>query len=77
MDIIKKFFLPALSLLFIFAVFLDENSTQVPMKVILGSPMHMSLSMIIVGSMLFGAVCAFFGLFLVKKMRERSKRNGS
>lgn len=75
MDIVKKYLLPALSLLFIFAVFLDENGTQVPLKMILGSPLHMSLSMIIVGSMIFGAGCSFAGLFFVKKIREKSKRN--
>ncbi|MBF0559099.1 MAG: DUF1049 domain-containing protein [Nitrospirae bacterium] len=73
---IKKFILPVLSLLFVFAVFLDENSTQVPVKLILGSPLHMSLSMVIIACMLFGAGCAFGGLFLVKKIREKSKRNG-
>ncbi|MBF0506195.1 MAG: LapA family protein [Nitrospirae bacterium] len=73
---IKKFILPAISLLFVFIVFLDENNTPVPVKIILGSPLHMSLSVIIIGSILFGAGCAFAGLFLVKKMREKPKRNG-
>ncbi len=73
---IKKFILPAISLLFVFMVFMDENNTPVPMKIVFGSPFHLSLSVIIIGSMLFGAACAFAGPFIIKKMREKSKRNG-
>ena len=65
---IKKFILPAIALVFVFLVFIDQNSTPVPVKIILGSPLHISLSVIIIGSMLFGTVCAFAGLFLVKKI---------
>jgi uncharacterized integral membrane protein len=76
-DIInKKFILPAISMLFLFVVFLDQNGTPVPMKIILGSPVHMPLSMIIITSMLVGAGCSLAGLFLVKKARAKFKRNG-
>ena len=73
---IKKFILPAISLLFVFMVFMDENNTPVPMKIVFGSPFHLSLSVIIIGSMLFGAVCAFAGSFLLKKLRQKSRGNG-
>ena len=77
MDIInKKFILPALALLFLIVVFLDQNSTPVPLKIILGSPVHLSLSTIIVMSGLIGVGCAFAGIYIVQKMREKWKRNG-
>lgn len=69
----KKYILPALLLLFLFVVFIDENNTPVPMKIILGSPVHMPLSMIIIISMALGAGCSFAGLFLFKAIRGKMK----
>jgi uncharacterized integral membrane protein len=71
----KKYILPAISLLFLLVVFLDQNNTQVPIKIILGSPLQLSLSTIIIVSILVGAGCAFAGLFILKKVREKWKKN--
>ncbi len=71
---IKKFILPAIALVFVIMVFIDQNNTPVPVKIILGSPLHMSLSMIIIGSMLFGAACTFAALLLVKRIGGKSKK---
>ncbi|MBF0328611.1 MAG: DUF1049 domain-containing protein [Nitrospirae bacterium] len=76
MDILKKTFLPVFSLLFLLAVFLDQNNTPVPMKIILGAPVHMSLSIIIVASMLAGAGCSFAGFFIYKLMKGKLNKNG-
>lgn len=74
MDIINKnYILPALAVIFIFVVFMDQNSTLVPMKLILGSPFQIPLNFIIIVSMLAGAGCSFIVLLMLKKMR--SKKN--
>jgi uncharacterized integral membrane protein len=75
MELAKKYFLPAALILFLVIIFLDQNNAQVPMKVIIGSPIHMPLSMIIMLSMVVGAVCALGGYFLLRGVSAKLKRN--
>ena len=72
----KKYILPALALLFLVVVFLDQNITPVPLKIILGSPFNLSLSTLMVISALVGAGCTLAGIYITQKIRKKWKRNG-
>lgn len=77
MDIInKKYILPALALFFLLVVFLDQNNTPVPLKIILGSPFNLSLSTLMVISALVGAGSTIAGIYITQKIRNKWKRNG-
>jgi hypothetical protein len=45
------------------------------MKILVGAPTHVSLSMIIMASMLAGSVLAFAGLLLFGKIKDKFKKN--
>ncbi len=73
----KHLILPSILLVFIILVFLDQNSHPVPMKLILGSPMHISLSALILGSMLVGLCLGLIGAFIFGRMKGKlTKREG-
>ena len=59
-------------ILFLMIIFLDQNSSHVPMKVIVGRPFGIRLSLIILGSMAIGMMLATAG-FLAIKIRIRKK----
>lgn len=60
-------------ILFLAVIFLDQNSNPVPMKVIVGNPHGVKLSMVIIVSMLIGAVLATGGMLLIKRLQTKNK----
>ncbi len=70
----KQLILPSILLIFIILVFLDQNSHPVTMKMILGSPIHISLSALILGSMLLGVCLGLIGAFVFSKMKGKLKK---
>lgn len=72
----KEYVLPLIMVLFLVVVFLDQNNIPIPMKILVGSPIHMSLSMVIMVSMLVGAGLAFVGLLFFGKIKNKFKKNG-
>ncbi len=59
--------------LFLAVIFLDQNSTPVPMKIIIGNPHGIRLSLIIIVSMLIGMLLAIGGMLLIKKVQTKNK----
>jgi uncharacterized integral membrane protein len=59
--------------LFLVVIFLDQNSNPVPMKVIVGNPHGIKLSLIIIVSMLIGVLVAIGGMLLIKKTQAKNK----
>lgn len=59
-------------ILFLVIIFLDQNSAPVPMKVIVGQPFGIRLSLIILGSMAIGMLIAAAG-FIAIRLRIRKK----
>lgn len=70
----KKLFLPLAAVLFLFAVFIDQNNMPVPMKLFLGSPFHMRLSLIILASMAAGAALTVMGFLIYKAIEQKIKK---
>lgn len=71
---LKAEYLVLLMSLFLGVVFLDQNRTTVPIKLILGSPFQMDLSTIILLSAISGAFVAFGGLIVFKKYRQKKSQ---
>ena len=69
----KLIFFATVIVLFLAALFLDQNSSPVPVKIILGDPHPIGLSAIILTSMLIGVALSFAGLFLFKALRKTRK----
>jgi uncharacterized integral membrane protein len=59
--------------LFLVVIFLDQNSNPVPMKIIVGDPHGVKLSMVIIFSVFIGAVLATVGMLLIKKAQTKNK----
>ncbi len=59
--------------LFLTVVFFDQNRAPVPVKIILGTPTPVGLSLVIALSMLVGAVMAITGILGYTVMRRRMK----
>ena len=66
----KSTYLIAAMLLFLVGVFLDQNRTPVPLKIIFGSPFQLELTFIILISMVIGAAIAIGVVYLMKKKKE-------
>jgi uncharacterized integral membrane protein len=63
-------YLVMLMILFMVVVFLDQNSTPVPLKMLFGNPFQWGLSLIIVISMLVGAIITVCIGYLLMKRRK-------
>jgi uncharacterized integral membrane protein len=74
MQMKKLIFFVTVTVLFLAALFLDQNSSPVPVKIILGNPRPIGLSAIILTSMLVGVALSIGGFCLYKAIRK-SKRN--
>ena len=59
--------------LFLVVIFLDQNSNPVPMKVIVGDPHGVRLSVVIIVSVVIGAVLATVGMLLVRRVQTKNK----
>ncbi len=69
----KVIFFTTVITLFFAVLFLDQNGTPVPVKIILGDPRPIGLSSIIVGSMLVGVLATIAALWLYKTVRKAMK----
>ncbi len=69
----KLIFFSTVITLFFAVLFLDQNGTPVPVKIILGDPRPIGLSSIIVGSMLVGVLATLAVLWLYKTVRKARK----
>jgi uncharacterized integral membrane protein len=56
--------------LFLVIVFLDQNRTPVPVKILLGNPFHVGLSLIILISMVVAVVMTIGGVYLWMNRRK-------
>ncbi|MDH4100127.1 MAG: LapA family protein [Nitrospirota bacterium] len=75
---LKRRYLVYLMALFIVVVFLDQNNVPVPVKLIVGPPVQLELSLIVLISMLAGVLLAMAGFLTMKQMRERRRgENGN
>jgi len=70
MKIKSSYLIMAISL-FLVIVFLDQNQNPVPIKVILGSPFHLGLSLIIVISMLLGVIMTIGVVYLTSRKKKK------
>ena len=68
---LKLRYLIMLISLFIVLVFLDQNRAPVPIKIVIGNPFHLGLSLIIIISMLVGVVMTIGVIYLMKRRKER------
>ena len=69
----KLIFFTTVITLFFAVLFLDQNSTPVPVKIILGDPRPVGLSSIIVISFLVGVFVTISVLWLYKAVRKVRK----
>ncbi|KWT94827.1 lipopolysaccharide assembly protein LapA domain-containing protein [Candidatus Magnetominusculus xianensis] len=70
----KKLVIPLITVLFLGAVFIDQNAVPVPMKFFIGSPIHMHLSAIIVVSMAAGSALTIVGFLIFKGIQQKIKK---
>jgi uncharacterized integral membrane protein len=57
--------------LFMVFVFLDQNRTPVPIKILLGSPFHLGLSLIIIVSMVVGVIMTIGVIYLINRRKGK------
>ena len=57
--------------LFLVVVFIDQNRAPVPIKILLGSPFHLGLSLIIIVSMVVGVIMTIGVVYLMKMRKDR------
>ena len=69
----KLIFFTTVITLFLVVLFLDQNSTPVPVKIILGDPRPIGLSSIILVSVLVGVVLSVAVLSVYKSLRKAKK----
>ena len=60
--------------LFLVVVFIDQNRMPVPIKIVLGSPFHLGLSLIIVISMLVGVIMTIGVVYLINRRKDRKDK---
>jgi len=63
-------YLVILMALFLVLVFLDQNRTPVPIKILIGSPFQFGLSLIIIISMLVAAIMTLCVVYMMKKKKK-------
>jgi uncharacterized integral membrane protein len=56
--------------LFLVIVFLDQNRNTVPIKIILGSPFHLGLSVIIIISMIVAVLMTLGAVYLISRYKK-------
>jgi hypothetical protein len=69
---IKAVFFITVIFLFIGVVFLDQNSTPVPLKIVIGAPYQVNLNSIIIVSLLTGVLLTLSAYLLYKMIRKNS-----
>jgi len=57
--------------LFLVVVFLDQNRVLVPVKIIIGNPFHLGLSLIIIVSMVVGVIMTIGVVYLMNRRKGK------
>jgi uncharacterized integral membrane protein len=70
----KKYLLYYALAAFLFVVFIDENGSPVPVKFFMGGPVHINLSVIILGSMAIGSALTVIGYIVYKRLHMKVKQ---
>ena len=66
----KAIYLVVTMFVFLVGVFLDQNRNPVPIKIIFGTPFQIELTLIIIMSMIVGALIAIAAVYLMKKKKD-------
>jgi uncharacterized integral membrane protein len=69
----KSSYIILLMSIFLFGVFLDQNRTPVPVKIIFGNPFQMELTLIIIASMVVSSIMTIGVIYLLKRRRDKSE----
>ena len=67
----KSTYLVILMSIFLAGVFLDQNRTPVPIKIIFGSPFHLELTFIIIVSMVVSSFMTIGIIYLIKRRKDK------
>lgn len=70
----KPKYLVILMALFLVVVFLDQNRNPVPIKFIVGTPLHADLSLVILISLVLGVALTCVFLYLINKRKKLKKQ---
>ena len=57
--------------IFLMGVFLDQNRTPVPIKIIFGTPFHLELTLIIIVSMAISSAITIGIVYLMKRKKDK------
>jgi uncharacterized integral membrane protein len=67
----KSSYLIMMISIFLMGVFLDQNRTPVPIKIIFGNPFHLELTLIIIISMVVSSAMTIGVIYLMKKRKDK------
>jgi len=67
----KSSYLIVLMFLFMVFVFLDQNRGPVPVKILVGNPFHLGLSLIILISMMLGVIMTIGAIYLINRRKDK------
>ena len=67
----KSSYIVMLMSVFLVGVFLDQNRTPVPIKIIFGKPFHLELTLIIIFSMVVAALMTGTVSYLMKRRKNK------
>jgi len=67
----KSTYLVIVMSLFLVVVFLDQNRVPVPVKILLGNPFHLGLSLIIIVSMVVGVIMTIGVIYLMNRRKGK------
>jgi len=57
--------------LFLVVVFIDQNRVPVPVKIVIGNPLHLGLSLIIIVSMVVGVIMTIGVIYLMNRRKGK------
>ncbi|HLE19107.1 MAG TPA: hypothetical protein VI728_12580 [Syntrophales bacterium] len=66
---LKSSYLVTLMFLFLVVVFLDQNRTAVPIKILIGNPFQLELSLIIIISIVVGVISTIGIVYLMNRKK--------
>jgi uncharacterized integral membrane protein len=67
----KSSYIVILMSIFLAGVFLDQNRTPVPIKIIIGNPFQIELTLIILASMVVSSVMTIGVIYLIKRRKDK------
>jgi len=67
----KSSYVIILMSIFLVGVFLDQNRTPVPIKIIFGKPFHLELTLIIIFGMVVAALMTVGVSYLISRKRDK------